>query len=45
MAKDLNVLKKHNIQYVVNCAADYCENWFEDEGITYMSFFLKDAQG
>ena len=24
VAKDLSVLRKHNIHYVVNCAADYC---------------------
>jgi protein-tyrosine phosphatase len=38
------MLKKYDITHVVNCAADYCENWFEGQGINYLAFFLKDSQ-
>jgi|JI6StandDraft_1071083.scaffolds.fasta_scaffold13545_2 protein-tyrosine phosphatase len=44
VAKDYEALKKHGITHIVNCAADYCENWFEDRGINYLAFFLKDSQ-
>ena len=44
MAKSWESLQKYEIKAVVNCAGDYCENWFEGRGLSYMTFFLKDSQ-
>ena len=44
MAKSWESLQKYKIKAVVNCAGDYCENWFEGRGLSYMTFFLKDSQ-
>lgn len=51
IAKDEQILKKYNITEIVNCAGDYCPNWFEsmkDEDnnfrYKYLTFFLKDSQ-
>ncbi len=44
VAKNYDTLQKHNIKYIINCAGDYCENWFEDKQIQYLTFFLKDSQ-
>ena len=44
VAKDEEALKKNNITEIVNCAGDYCENWFEGKGFNYLTFFLKDSQ-
>jgi protein-tyrosine phosphatase len=46
------MLIKNNITEIVNCAGDYCPNWFEsmkddDDGnfrYKYLTFFLKDSQ-
>lgn len=29
IAKNEEILKQNNITDIVNCAGDYCENWFE----------------
>lgn len=44
VAKDEEILRKNNITEIINCAGDYCENWFEGKGINYLTFFLKDSQ-
>jgi hypothetical protein len=28
IAKDEQMLKKYNISEIINCAGDYCLNWF-----------------
>lgn len=44
VAKSWEVLQKHKIKAIINCAGDYCENWFEDKQVTYLTYFLKDSQ-
>lgn len=42
-AKNRDLLEKNKITHIINCAADFCENVFEQENkYTYLSFFLKD---
>lgn len=31
------------ITHVVNCAADYSENYLQDKGVKYKAYFLKDS--
>lgn len=47
------MLRKYNITEIVNCAGDYCPNWFESVQhetdpklfrYHYLTFFLKDSQ-
>lgn len=33
---------EHGITHVVNCAADYSDNYHEARGIKYKSYHLKD---
>ena len=41
--KNLELLEKNKITHIINCAADFCENVFEQEKkFTYLSFYLKD---
>ena len=41
--KNLELLEKNKITHIINCAADFCENVFEQENrFTYLSFYLKD---
>ena len=40
----METLQNHKIKAIINCAGDYCENWFEGRGIVYLTFFLKDSQ-
>ena len=41
--KNLELLEKNKITHIINCAADFCENVFEqDNKFTYLSFYLKD---
>lgn len=53
IAKDEQILKKYNITEIINCAGDYCPNWFEsvrseknpsEFKYKYLTFFLKDSQ-
>ena len=42
-AKNKNLLEKYKITHILNCAADFCENIYEQENkYTYLSFYLKD---
>ena len=41
--KNLELLEKNKITHIINCAADFCENVYEQENkFTYLSFYLKD---
>ena len=41
--KNMELLEKNKITHIINCAADFCENVFEqDKKFTYLSFYLKD---
>ena len=41
--KNLELLERNKITHIINCAADFCENVFEQENkFTYLSFYLKD---
>ena len=41
--KNLELLEKNKITHIINCAADFCENVFEqDNKFIYLSFYLKD---
>lgn len=41
--KNKSLLEKNKITHIINCAADFCENFFESENkYTYLSFYLKD---
>jgi predicted protein tyrosine phosphatase len=42
MAKDEESFKKNGITHVINCAADYSEDYFKDKGVIYKSYHLKD---
>lgn len=42
VAKDSLMLTNLGITHVVNCAADYSENYLQDKGVKYRSYFLKD---
>ena len=42
VAKDRQILSSHGITHVVNCAADYSEDYHANDGIKYKSYHLKD---
>lgn len=42
VAKDLQKLRENGITHVINCAADYSDNYHVKEGIKYLPFHLKD---
>jgi len=42
VAKDEEAFKKAGITHVINCAADFSEDYFKDKGVTYRSYHLKD---
>ena len=42
IAQDRESFEKYGITHVVNCAADYSANYFENEGVIYKSYHLKD---
>jgi len=42
VARDEQMLKTIGITHVVNCAADYSENYLQDKGVKYKSYHLKD---
>jgi hypothetical protein len=41
IAQDRDILKQYGITHVINCAADYSANYF-DEHIKYKKYHLKD---
>ena len=42
-AKNRDLLEQNKITHIINCAADFCENLFnQDKKFTYLSFYLKD---
>ena len=42
IAKDRETMRKIGITHVINCAADYSDNYFEAEGVKYKAYHLKD---
>ena len=42
VAKDYEKLKENGITHVVNCAADYSDDYHKDKGVKYLSLSLKD---
>lgn len=42
VARNEQQLKEAGITHVINCAADYSEDYFKDKGIKYKSYHLKD---
>lgn len=42
VAKDWSILGNIGITHVVNCAADYSEDYLKDKGVKYLSYHLKD---
>jgi protein-tyrosine phosphatase len=36
------MLSQYGITHVINCAADYSANYFNDDSITYKKYHLKD---
>lgn len=40
-AKNKELLEKNGITHIINCAADFCSNVYEND-YKYLSFFLKD---
>ena len=42
VAKDEEAFKNAGITHVINCAADFSEDYFKDKGVTYRSYHLKD---
>lgn len=42
IARDKETLGKIGITHVINCAADYSEDYMKSDGVTYKSYHLKD---
>ena len=42
VAKDAEVFENIGITHVINCAADYSEDYHKDKGVIYKSYHLKD---
>ena len=42
VAKDGETFQNIGITHVINCAADYSEDYHKDKGVKYKSFHLKD---
>lgn len=42
VARNEQQLREFGITHVVNCAADYSENYHKERGIKYKSYHLKD---
>lgn len=42
VAQDYAKLKENGITHVINCAADYSDDYHKEKGIKYCSFHLKD---
>lgn len=42
IARDAETFVKYGITHVVNCAADYSEDYHKDKGVIYKSHHLKD---
>ena len=45
VAKDSEQFRKNGITHVINCAADYSEDYHKDKGVIYKSYHLKDHVG
>ena len=43
VARDKEKLKQQGITHIINCAANVCKNYFQDD-FSYLHFFLKDAR-
>ena len=42
VARDAEVFQNVGITHVINCAADYSEDYHKDKGVVYKSYHLKD---
>jgi len=42
VAQDEAAFKEHGITHVVNCAGDYSEDYFKNDGVVYLTYHLKD---
>lgn len=42
IAADKESFEQHKFTHVINCAADYSANYFEDKGVVYKAYHLKD---
>jgi hypothetical protein len=42
IAKNKEILFENKITHIINCAADYCQNHFLDDGIVYTNYYLND---
>lgn len=42
VARDEEMLQKVGITHVINCAADYSQNYLQAKGVTYKAYHLKD---
>lgn len=42
VARDQEAFQKAGITHVINCAADYSEPYFQDQGVVYLNYHLKD---
>lgn len=45
IARDVETFQNLGITHVVNCAGDYSENYHQDRGVTYKTYYLKDHVG
>lgn len=42
VAKDAKTFENYGITHVINCAADYSNDYHQDKGVVYRSYHLKD---
>lgn len=42
VAKDAKAFENNGITHVINCAADYSNDYHKDKGVVYRSYHLKD---
>ena len=42
VARDKEAFQKWGITHVVNCAADYSENYHQKDGVIYKPYYLRD---
>ena len=42
VAKDAEIFANKGITHVINCAADYSDDYHKDKGVIYKSYHLKD---
>jgi len=43
VAQNHDLLKENKITHVLNCAADYSDDYHKEKGIKYLSLYLKDS--